>query len=85
VDIEILYRPVVEGLAEAAVTVFSNDPNNPSVSIELIGQGAIAVLTPEEQIEHILDVYDQAAEDGTLEGVGSRKSATNKVKVFRDQ
>jgi hypothetical protein len=82
VDIEILYTPVVEGLAEAAVTVFSNDPNNPWVSIELIGQGAPVVLTPEEQIEHILDVYGQAAEDGTLEGVGSRKSATNKVKVF---
>ena len=82
VDIEILYTPVVEGLAEATFTVFSDDPNDPYVTVNLIGEGMPVILSPEEQITQILDFYDQAVEEGSIEGVGNKKFAKNKARVF---
>lgn len=81
-DIEILYTPVTEGLASATFTVFSNDPNDPYTAIELIGQGIPVILSPEEQIGLILDVYDLAIEEGLIEGAGNKRSAKNKLRVF---
>ena len=82
VDIELLYTPVAEGLASAALIVFSDDPNDPYATVELIGQGVSSILSPEEQIAQILDAYDSAVQEDLIQGIGNKKSASNKIKVF---
>ena len=82
VDIDILYTPVIEGLAESVFTVFSDDPNDPYVSTELIGIGVPVILSPAELSAVIVETFDQFVEDGTIQGVGNKKSGANKVRTF---
>jgi hypothetical protein len=82
IDLEVSFSPVIEGIDTAVLSILSNDPNEPVIDVLLTGEGVSVVLSPEEQLTQILDVYDLAAEDGSIQGVGNAKSAKNKVKVF---
>jgi hypothetical protein len=82
IDIEILYSPAAQGSAQAALSIFSSDPDSPVAGIALTGEGAAVVLTPEEQIADILDFYAQAAEEGILRGAGKGSSAGNKLETL---
>jgi len=82
IDLDIQFSPVIEGVDTGVLTIVSNDPNNPTVDVVLTGEGVPVVLSPEEQLSEILDFYDLAAEEGSIQGIGNAKSATNKVKVF---
>ncbi len=83
IDLEILFSPVVDGVDTAVLSITSNDPNDPVVDILLTGEGVSVVLLPEEQIAQILDDYNIAVRDGTIKGNGNRRSAKNKVRVFK--
>ncbi|MFZ9034437.1 MAG: choice-of-anchor D domain-containing protein, partial [Anaerohalosphaeraceae bacterium] len=82
VDLAVSFRPVIEGVDTAVLSILSNDPNEPVIDVVLTGEGVSRVLSPEEQLTQILDAYDLAAGDGSIQGIGKAKSATNKVKVF---
>lgn len=78
--LDIFFKPAIEGLSEATLSISSDDPNDPVVSVQLIGIGM--PLTPEEQIDSILDFYQQSLEEGTIWGIGDNRSANNKVSTF---
>ena len=80
VDVEVSYTPVVEGSAAAKLVVFSDDPNDPYVTTDLVGEGV--PLPPEQQIQNILKAYDIDVAEGSVVGVGNGNSAANKVKTF---
>jgi hypothetical protein len=82
IDLDIQFSPVIEGVETGVLTIVSNDPNDPVVDVLLTGEGMSVVLSSEEQITQILDVFDGAIEEGSIQGVGNEKSATNKVEVF---
>jgi hypothetical protein len=84
IDLDIQFSPVIEGVDTAVLTIVSNDPNDPIVDVVLKGEGVTGVLTVEEQLTQILDVYNEAAEDGSIQGIGNEPSAKYKVKVFGD-
>ncbi|MHC5101745.1 MAG: hypothetical protein ACYSOG_07925, partial [Planctomycetota bacterium] len=71
-----------EGVETGVLTIVSNDPNDPVVDVLLTGEGMSVVLSSEEQITQILGFFDGAIEEGSIQGVGKAKSATNKVRVF---
>ncbi|MDH4203589.1 MAG: choice-of-anchor D domain-containing protein [Phycisphaerae bacterium] len=81
-DIEISYNPVLEGYAQATFRLTSDDPNDPVVEVALSGEGIPVVLSSQEQAVQILDTYDWAVENDLIEGVGKKKSAKNKLRVF---
>jgi hypothetical protein len=82
IDLEISFSPVTEGIDTAVLSILSNDPNEPVIDVVLTGEGMSVVLSPEEQLTQILDIFDAAVEEGAIQGVGNKKSAKNKVKVF---
>jgi len=81
-DIEILYTPVLEGLAQATLQLTSDDPDQPALQVALAGEGISVVLSPEEQMTQLFDAFDLAVQQGSIQGVGDKKSAVNKLKTF---
>jgi len=84
INIEILYSPAYEGLAEATFIVFSNDPDTPILSTELMGAGINVVLSPAEKIAVITEVFEEMVQNGLITGVGNTKSAANKIETFEN-
>lgn len=82
IDLEVSFSPVAEGIDTAVLSILSNDPNDPVIDVVLTGEGMSVVLSSEEQITQILGFFDGAIEEGSIQGVGNEKSATNKVEVF---
>jgi hypothetical protein len=82
IDLEVSFSPVIEGIDTAVLSILSNDPNDPVIDVVLTGEGMSVVLSSEDQITQILDVFDGAVEEGSIQGVGNEKSAKNKVEVF---
>ncbi|MCD6175138.1 MAG: choice-of-anchor D domain-containing protein [Planctomycetes bacterium] len=82
IDLEILFSPVTDGVDTAVLSITSNDPNDPVVDILLTGESISVVLLPEEQIAQILDAYDSAVQEDLIQGIGNKKSATQKIVVF---
>jgi hypothetical protein len=82
-DIEISYDPVLEGLAQAAFRLTSDDPNDSVVEVALSGEGIPIVLLPEEQIAQILDAYDLAVEEDLIQGIGRKRFAARRIRIFR--
>lgn len=78
--LNVSFEPVIEGLSEAVVYISSDDPNDPLVSVQLLGEGMS--LSAVEQSAIILDIYDTALEAETITGVGNKKSAANKSETF---
>jgi len=81
VDVEITFSPASEGISSAILEINSNIPN-PSVEIQLSGNGVPAEDPPEEQISNILDFIDASVEEGTLTGTGNGNSAQNRLNAF---
>jgi hypothetical protein len=82
VQIGLLYAPVCEGQAAAALVLTSNDPAQGRLEIALGGEGFIR-LTPAQQIAAILTFFDGAVQDGTLVGQGPGKSAAWRLATLR--
>lgn len=76
----VFFAPVVEGPSQAVLSVSSDDPDEPVVEVTFVGEGI--PLPAAEQSALILDLYDLAADEGTIAGVGNKKSADNKLKTF---
>ena len=83
IDLEIAFSPVIDGLDTAVLTVISDDPNDPAIDVVLTGEGMSVALSPDEQIAQILNDYNTAVQEGTIKGVGNRRSGRNKLRVFR--
>ncbi len=84
VDIEVTYTPTVEGLVSATVVIESNDADESVVEVVLTGCGVVVVVPPEQQIQDILDFYDQSVADITIIGYGPGKSGPKRVKALRN-
>jgi hypothetical protein len=82
IDIDVQFSPVIEGLDTAVLSIGSDDPNDPVVDVALTGEGMPVVLSPEEQITQILDMFNTAVQEDSIAGIGNKKSAKNKLKTF---
>lgn len=82
IDIEVLYTPELEGVAEAVLQIASDDSDQSVVEVALFGEGLLVSLTPAEQIDLILEYYQAALEDGSIEGIGWGRYADNNARFF---
>ncbi|NOZ63175.1 MAG: choice-of-anchor D domain-containing protein [Calditrichaeota bacterium] len=80
-DLEVTYSPSSTGPASAVLEVISNGG---TVTCALSGTGVNTELTPEEQIENILQFIDDSVANGTLEGSGNRPwLAKRRLRAFK--
>ena len=68
VDLEVTFAPSEEGMLFAALSIVNNDSDEGVINVVLTGLGTVDVIPPEQQIQAILDFYDDSVADGTLEG-----------------
>lgn len=83
-DFEVTYTPSSEGLASAVVTVVSNDDDEPQVDVTFIGAGVVVDVPPQQQIQDILDYFDECVANGTLIGYGPGNSPSKRLEALRN-
>jgi len=81
VDIE--FSPTSEGFTSAILEINSNDPESPTVTVPLNGEG-VTQETPPVSIADILAFFDASIADGTLVGEGPGYSATGRLHALRN-
>ena len=84
VDIEITFTPTTEGYVSTTLLIESNDADEPLVGVELGGVGVIVEIPPEQQIQNILDFFNQSVSDGTLVGYGPGNSPEKRLNALRN-
>lgn len=84
VDFEVTFAPTAEGIATATVVIESDDVDESVVEVALSGIGIIAEIPPSEQIQDILDFFDDSVALGTIQGYGPGNSAKNRLKALRN-
>ena len=82
VDIQITYAPSADGLDSATLTIASDDADEPSVEVALMGVGVPGEVPPQEQMQDIIDLFDGAVDLGTLIGYGPGNKPENRLKAF---
>ena len=83
VDIEITFTPMVDEYVTASLVLTSDDPDESSVDVFLGGEGVITEVPPSQQIQNIIDFFDQSIEDGTIIGYGPRNCPEKRVIAIR--
>ena len=83
-DVEVAFAPTAAGAATRTLTIGSNDANQSTVAVALIGEGVAVQVPPTEQIAEILSFFDDAVAGGTVEGAGSGSSAPGRLKALRN-
>jgi hypothetical protein len=81
VDVEITFSPIAEGISSAILEISSDIPN-PTVEVQLSGNGVSAEDPPNEQITNILDFIEESVDEGTLTGIGNGNSAGNRLNAL---
>lgn len=89
VDIEVTFTPSAEGLVSVIVVIASDDADESVVEVILDGCGIVVVVPPEQQIQNILDFYDESVDNGTIIGNAPGRScrisrAERRVRVLRN-
>jgi hypothetical protein len=84
VDYEITFTPSAEGLVSTIFQIVSDDGDESVVEVLLQGVGIAAEVTPNQQIQAILDYFDASAAAGTLQGYGPGNSPKNRLKALRN-
>jgi len=84
VDVEVTFAPTAVGTASATLTVGSDDPDQPSVTAALDGDGVVDDPDPSDLLADLLAFYDQSLVDGTLVPQGPGNSAANRAQALRN-
>jgi beta propeller repeat protein len=84
VDATITFAPTALGSFFGMLQVTSDDPDEGLVEVPLVGIGVYSEKPPEQQIQDILDFFDDSVDDGTLPGDGPGKSAENRRHALRN-
>lgn len=84
IDVEVTFAPSTEDILYAVLEITSDDPDEPVVTVNLVGVGLVIEVPPSEQIEQILEFFDISVADGTLVGVGPGNSASNRLNALRN-
>jgi hypothetical protein len=79
VYVEVTFEPEAVGIYSVTLRVTSNDPDEGEVDVKLGGEGVDNEIPPDEQVEEILDFYDQAILDGDLTGNGQGGSGAGRL------
>lgn len=83
VQVEVTFAPEQAGPAFATLVVTSDDNVNDVIDIPLSGTGVDDEPAPSEMIADIIDMFDEAVEDGSLYGVGHGNSAVHRLNALR--
>lgn len=84
VDIETTFTPTTEGYVSTTLLIESNDADEPLVGVELSGAGVVVEIPPAQQIQNILDFFNQSVSDGTLVGYGPGNSPEKRLNALRN-
>jgi hypothetical protein len=84
VELEVIYTPTAAGAAAATLVINSDDPDQPIVNITVAGEAVSPVVTPYEQIKAMIAFYDEAVQNGTIQGVGRSNCAKANVKMMKE-
>lgn len=84
VDFEVTFAPTAEGPAAATVEIASDDADESVVQVALSGVGIITEVPPSQQIQDILDLFDDAIAIGTIQGYGPGNSAEKRLNALRN-
>jgi hypothetical protein len=82
-ELEVMYTPTTAGAAAATLEIASDDPDQPVVTIVVAGEGIAPVVTPYQQIKNMIAFYDEAVQNGTIQGVGRGNCAKSHVKTIK--
>jgi beta propeller repeat protein len=83
-DVTITFAPTALGSFSGTLQITSDDPDEGLVEVPLVGIGVYSEKPPEQQIQDILDFFDDSVDDGTLPGDGPGKSAENRRHALRN-
>jgi len=84
VDIEITYTPSAAGAASTTVAIESNDEDESLVEVALTGAGVAVEVPPIQQIQDIIDSFNNSIDLGTIVGYGPGNSPEKRVKALRN-
>lgn len=84
VDFEVTFAPTAEGVATATVQIASDDGDEGVIEVVLSGVGVITEIPPSQQIQDILNLFDESIALGTMQGYGPGNSASKRVKALRN-
>ena len=84
VDFEITFTPSAMGPASATVQISSDDEDEPLVEVALYGVGIITEIPPTQQIQGILDYFDDSVAAGTLQGYGPGNSPQKRLHALHN-
>ncbi|KKM62921.1 hypothetical protein LCGC14_1516750, partial [marine sediment metagenome] len=84
VDIEITYRPVALGNADAVLRITSDDPDESVVDVTLVGKGVWLNAPPSQQVQIVVNFVAQSVSDQTLYGTGQGSSPAQRLNSFRN-
>ena len=74
------FFPTSEGVHNGTLTVGSDDPDSPSIDVNLIGNGLVGAV--EDQASELEVAVEDAVASGDLEGSGSGSSANGRLGAF---
>ncbi|MBN1123504.1 MAG: choice-of-anchor D domain-containing protein [Sedimentisphaerales bacterium] len=84
VDFEVTFTPSAMGSASATVQISSDDEDEPLVEVALYGVGIITEIPPTQQIQDILDYFDDSVAAGTLQGYGPGNSPKKRLHALHN-
>ncbi len=81
-QMQVAFTTTAIGQNSATLKINSDDADEPVVQVQLSATGVLVPPPPEDQIADILDFFDEAVDDGTLQGNGSGQSKNAHLKNF---
>ena len=83
-DVTIIFAPTAVGSFSGTLQVNSDDPYHGTVQVPLSGNGIVKEEPPEQQIQGILQFFDDSVNKGILPGSGPGNSANNRRAALRN-
>lgn len=67
--LQVSFIPTIPGQNSAVLKIYSNDPDEQVVEVQLNATGVLVPPPPSEQIAAILAFFDEGVEDGTIQSI----------------
>lgn len=83
-DVNVTFSPSLVGTCSGTIEIISDDPDELRVEVSLTGTGVRTEIPPEQEIENILDFFDESVENGSLVGSGPGQSGNNRLNALRN-
>jgi hypothetical protein len=82
VDVQVSFAPSGQGLITGTLIIASDDADEATVQVALSGVGVVVEQPVQQQMEAIVNLYDDSVAVGTLIGYGPGNKPENRLKAF---